>query len=113
MTIPSGIITIWSGTIADIPSGWHICDGTAGTPDLRDKFIVGAGDAYNPGDAGGSTTHIHPYSSAPHTHGFAAGFGIAAGIDYDPTLTSRVVSGTTDTGSSLPPYYALAYMMKT
>lgn len=41
-TIPSGIISLWYGTIASIPSGWALCDGTNGTPDLRDKFIVGA-----------------------------------------------------------------------
>ncbi|GAI49997.1 unnamed protein product, partial [marine sediment metagenome] len=34
-----------------IPSGWHLCDGTAGTIDLRNKFLVGAGDTYNPGDS--------------------------------------------------------------
>ena len=40
--VPTGIITMWSGTIATIPSGWYLCDGNNSTPDLRDKFIVGA-----------------------------------------------------------------------
>lgn len=46
-----GIIAIWSGAIGDIPAGWHLCDGTAGTQDLRDMFIVGAGGAYNVNDS--------------------------------------------------------------
>jgi hypothetical protein len=42
VSIPSGVIVLWSGTIANIPSGWYLCNGSNGTPDLRDKFIVGA-----------------------------------------------------------------------
>lgn len=45
-----GIIVIWSGAIADIPAGWSLCDGFNGRPDLRDKFLIGAGGSYNPGD---------------------------------------------------------------
>lgn len=41
-SVPSGFIGMWSGTIATIPSGWYLCNGSNGTPDLRDKFIVGA-----------------------------------------------------------------------
>jgi hypothetical protein len=51
----TGMILIWSGTVITIPDGWHLCDGTEGTPDLRDKFIVGAGDSYDPGDFFAST----------------------------------------------------------
>lgn len=54
-----GIICLWSGAVIDIPEGWHLCDGTEGTPDLREKFIVGAGASYNPGDTGGSNSHSH------------------------------------------------------
>jgi hypothetical protein len=57
--VPSGIITMWSGTLATIPSGWHLCDGTSGTPDLRDKFIYGTSAGQNPGATGGSTSHSH------------------------------------------------------
>jgi hypothetical protein len=42
ITLPAGVITLWSGAIADIPSGWYLCNGSNGTPDLRDKFVVGA-----------------------------------------------------------------------
>jgi len=57
--IPRGVIVMWSGTIATIPSGWALCDGTNSTPDLRDKFIYGASAGENPGATGGSTTHSH------------------------------------------------------
>lgn len=45
-----GLICFWGGAIVDIPAGWKLCDGTAGRPDLRDKFIIGAGNTYNPDD---------------------------------------------------------------
>lgn len=45
-----GIIVLWWGAIVDIPAGWALCDGAGGRPDLRDKFIIGAGDNYNPDD---------------------------------------------------------------
>lgn len=49
---PSGGIIMWSGAVNDIPVGWALCDGSNGTPDLRDRFIVGAGGAYSVGDTG-------------------------------------------------------------
>lgn len=49
------IIVIWSGEIVDIPAGWALCDGNNGTPDLRNKVLVGAGDAKAPHDEGTST----------------------------------------------------------
>lgn len=45
-----GIVVLWGGAIADIPAGWHLCDGNAGTPDLRDRFVIGAGSTYSPDD---------------------------------------------------------------
>lgn len=50
---------MWSGTIASIPSGWALCDGQNGTPDLRDKFIKSVGASENPGATGGAATHSH------------------------------------------------------
>lgn len=55
--IPRGIISMWAGGVGDVPSGWHLCDGTNGTPDLRDRFIVAAGNSYSPGYTGGSLTY--------------------------------------------------------
>jgi len=63
--ISKGIITAWSGSIANIPSGWYLCDGTNGTPDLRDKFIIGAGNSYPVGSYGGSNTVVLQTSNLP------------------------------------------------
>lgn len=51
-TAPAGAIVVWSGLLADIPSGWVLCDGTNGTPDLRDQFIRGAAPGQEPGPGG-------------------------------------------------------------
>lgn len=52
--IPSGVIVMWSGSIASIPSGWLLCDGTNSTPDLRNRFIIGA----NADDSGVAKTNV-------------------------------------------------------
>lgn len=62
--IPAGIIALWSGAIGSIPSGWNLCDGTNGTPDLRDRFIVGAGNNYAVAATGGTADAI----VVAHTH---------------------------------------------
>lgn len=108
----NGLIAIWSGEIADIPSGWHLCDGTDGTPDLRDRFVIGAGLTYDPGDTGGSTTHTHTFTGDGHVHEIDPGTGIAAGTDLDDATEPASTIGTTDPGDSMRPYYALAYIMK-
>lgn len=51
--IPSGLISLWHGIESMIPTGWALCNGENGTPDLRDRFIVGAGNTYTVGDTGG------------------------------------------------------------
>jgi hypothetical protein len=63
--VPSGVIAIWSGSSASIPSGWLICDGANATPDLRDRFVIGAGSTYAVDATGGATTTA---SVAAHTH---------------------------------------------
>lgn len=84
-TIPTGVIVMWSGTNADIPSGWALCDGTNGTPNLVDRFILARSAASNTNTTGGSNTvtlaetnlpsHSHAMSSVTtgaggdHTHG--------------------------------------------
>ena len=73
--IPVGGIIMWSGTIASIPSGWSLCDGSNGTPDLRDRFVVGAtADTSNttypllrPDSFGGTYTHNHGAATGNHT----------------------------------------------
>ena len=54
--VPTGFIGMWSGSASTIPTGWALCDGTNGTPNLTDRFILGAGKAYQPGATGGTAT---------------------------------------------------------
>lgn len=111
-SIDSGVIVLWSGSIASIPAGWLICDGTNGTPDLRDRFLLGAGGAFAVGATGGSDTHTHPFTSDGHSHTFDFGTELNAGTDLDTPTDSSTDSGTTDSASNLPTYYALAFIMK-
>lgn len=106
------MILLWSGAIEEIPPGYWLCDGTHGTPDLRDRFVVGAGDSYAVDDSGGSVNHDHTFTSDGHFHTIQAGDIIAWGAQYSGQSTSETDTGTTDPGSSLPPYYALAFIMK-
>jgi microcystin-dependent protein len=67
--IPQGGIILWSGSIASIPTGFALCDGASGTPDLRDRFVVGAGSTYNPNDTGGANSVTLTEAQMPsHTH---------------------------------------------
>lgn len=130
--VPSGCILLWSGSVASIPSGWVLCNGSSGTPDLRNRFVVGAGSTYAVGDTGGSAnaivvSHTHSITDPQHSHawgftpmnGTTAGSGSFAGGSGSFQNTNSVSTGisinsTGDSGTNanLPPYYALAYIMK-
>ncbi len=125
--LPIGIIAMWSGAIETIPEGWALCDGNNGTPDLRDRFIVGAGSTYPAGDTGGSATyavsaHSHTYSGKTQTEeATGTGGSNITGIVRDGVKTkfrhTHKYSGTTETAGAatidtIPPYYALAYIMR-
>jgi hypothetical protein len=138
-TVPSGAILLWSGSIASIPAGWFLCDGTNGTPNLQDRFVVGAGSTYAPAATGGSAdaiviAHTHTATSAVtdpgHNHSYNAPAGFVdegfsgsavAGIVVSNTgnavtgitvATTVASAGASGTNANLPPYYALAYIMK-
>ena len=139
---PPGIIAMWSGSVGSIPTGWTLCDGTLTTPDLRSRFIVGAGGTYGVGQTGGSAdaivvSHIHTANSTStvtdpgHFHGVPrASSGGGAGFQTGPLVnevnnsrssttgigvaTSTTISsaGSSGTNANLPPYYALCFIMK-
>lgn len=72
--IPLGMITLWNGATTAIPTGWALCNGTTVngvvTPDLRDKFVVGAGNSYAVNATGGTTTNTLSTANLPsHNHG--------------------------------------------
>lgn len=168
--VPSGCILLWSGSIGSIPSGWNLCNGTNGTPNLVDRFVVAAGSAYPVGAAGGSADAIvvshnhtaqsgganadHSHSgttsgmnrSNPHSHTgplyseFGSSAVVADGgedrpeprsyttntadINHEHAFTTGGMSndhshaivvnttGSSGTNANMPPYYALAYIMK-
>jgi hypothetical protein len=142
----SGMIMLWSGSTGSIPSGWVLCNGSNSTPDLRNRFVVGAGDTYSVDATGGSAdatlvSHTHTATSSvtdpSHAHLSAQGTefpiyavsGTATGPSGqrggDPhgkteavttgisVSTSISTAGSSATNANLPPYYALAYIMKT
>lgn len=79
--VPSGAIIMWSGSVANIPNSWSLCDGTNGTPDLRDRFIVGAGGAYAVAAVGGANTVTLAVENIP-AHGHAGSTGTAGAHDH-------------------------------
>lgn len=112
MRLPIGIVALWAGTIGAIPPGWHLCDGTNGTPDLTDRFVVGAGAGLDPRDTGGAATHNHTVSTFGHTHTLPMGTHFAAGTDYHHVTSETAPNGWASPENHLPPYYALAYIMR-
>lgn len=69
--LPAGMIMLWAGSVEAIPSGWALCNGSNGTPDLTDRFVIGAGDELDPGATGGTATHTHTATAADggaHAH---------------------------------------------
>lgn len=111
------MILLWWGALEDIPAGWVLCDGNNETPDLRNVFVIGAGDTYALDDSGGSVNHTHDFTSDAHDHGIPQAAG-CPGAGPNPCLDSldtdtEVATGTTDSDGVLPPYRALYYIMKT
>jgi hypothetical protein len=134
VAVPSGCILLWSGATGSIPATWLLCDGTNGTPDLRDRFIVGAGNTYAVNATGGSTDavvvshthtatvtdpgHVHVYSSPNIAGSTVASAGPTGGGNQNTASAvtgisvTNATAGVSGTNANLPPYYALAYIMK-
>ena len=152
-SFPTGGIILWSGSVASIPSGWALCNGSNGTPDLRNRFVVGAGSTYAVDATGGSAdaivvSHTHTATSTvtdpSHDHvmhgqgtmsglylsndnqRYSAGASDSFGGTSSPdtsvrtgfsstgitVATTNASTGSSGTNANLPPYYALAYIMK-
>jgi len=136
--VPSGVITMWGGAISNIPDGWALCDGTNGTPDLQDRFVVGAGNNYSVNSTGGSDTVQLTLDQIPsHNHNALVGYGSGnddglpdyLGGNGNASFTSDQSSpqyantnsngdewvnpvGNDQAHENRPPYYALAYIQK-
>jgi len=106
-----GVVTLWSGSSLGIPPNWLLCDGTHGTPDLRDKFVVASGPTFTVGNEGGNVSHTHPFTADAHTHDIDDGDSLAETGSHYPSLAAEIVTGTTDSENNLPTYYSLAYIM--
>lgn len=147
-SVPSGMIAMWSGSVATIPTGWVLCNGSNGTPDLRDRFIIGARQD-DSGTAktnvtgsltqtGGSKdaivvshTHTATVTDPGHTHTYFQntsseyiGTGNLQSDVFNDVSTNtgsattgitvaNSTEGSSGTNANLPPYYALAFIMKT
>ena len=136
--IPSGIIVMWSGSSSNIPAGWLLCDGNSNTPNLQGRFIIGSSSSYTIGQTGGTSTvsltveeipaHNHQMQTAgSHNHDSIvfnpgeAGYGFATQSFYDGPNSMNFAGDHThnieNTGGggqheNMPPYYVLAYIMK-
>lgn len=151
-SVPVGFIGMWSGSIATIPTGWYLCNGSNGTPDLRDKFIIGASSDETSiaktnitgalTQSGGTkdaivVSHTHTATSTVtdpgHAHSISPGYmignnegstgrtdGNQAGVRYGTqgaatgisVATTVATTGSSGTNANLPPYFALAFIMK-
>jgi microcystin-dependent protein len=140
----TGMIMLWSGSTESVPSGWALCNGANGTPDLRNRFVVGAGSTYEADTTGGSAdatlpSHTHTGTTdggGSHNHSlphylvqavsgtgdidrdneyqqWKALSGQSTGSVGNHTHSfTTASSGTSATNANLPPYYALAYIIK-
>ena len=107
--VPRGAILMWSGSIANIPSGWVLCNGANGTPNLMDRFIVGAGSTYAVTNTGGATAASVTLTTAQmpsHTHSLS---GVTASIGSSGAHQHNIDNVWTNGGSNKVLAYATTY----
>ena len=138
--VPTGAILIWSGSASDLPDGFVLCDGTNGTPDLRDRFILGAGKSYSVGATGGEKEHTLTIDEMPsHNHEIQDYYYIESSNSAGASVTGYINlssnyfgggksdsdnnrlyyyshntenSGKGNEHNNMPPYYSLCYIMR-
>lgn len=110
--VPAGVIVFYKGSLATIPKGWHLCDGTAGTDDLRDKIVICAGLTYLVDDTGGATGHCH-------TDNFIVGaddssIEVMEGDGAEPQASGHdhSILGSVLDANNMMPYVAKGYIQK-
>ena len=114
--VPSGTIVLWSGSVASIPTGWVLCNGSNSTPDLRNRFVVGAGSTYAVDATGGSADaivvshthtatstvtdpgHVHKNTNATPTTAYVGDGANAAGVSGSGVVNGAVPMGSAVTG---------------
>jgi hypothetical protein len=122
-TVPERLVVMWSGSLDQLPEGWALCDGRDGTPDLRERFVMGAAGEEDLGEAGGSLQHTHSIrghqhdvSLPPHAHNLRESTGVTEPIgdhvhevlsslfgDYVDERDTGLVSCEADHGHTMTP----------
>lgn len=140
-SVPTGLISLWSGLLVDIPTGWELCNGENGKPDLRSKFIMGCPDGDEPTAEGGSNTHVHDQHAGLSHSGSAvaqhagkdtgsqntpmmaemysitpAGIGVHAhsisAYSHNVTQPSQHAARSHSEEDNVPVYFTLAFIIK-
>lgn len=127
-TIAKGMIVMWYGNANAVPNGWALCNGSNGTPDLRNRFIIGAGSSYGLGATGGEVNHtlteseipahkhIVPWGEAHDTDAWWGTYGSnlygAGSSDNDNMWRYTSPIGGGQAHNNMPPYYGLYFIMK-
>lgn len=96
-----GMILLWSGAANAIPTGWFLCDGANGTPDLTDRFVIGAGGAFGPGEEGGSDSATPSLSTGPGGGHTPTGTVAGHALTIEQMPSHKHGNGVTDTSNKI------------